>query len=58
MFTNIMTTFQQIFLGILILVIFFGVGIDNIKKNLNTSYQHFYILKKLLKKTLLIVISC
>ncbi len=27
-----MTTFQQIFLGILILVIFFGVGIDNINK--------------------------
>ena len=33
MFTNIMTTFQQIFLGILILVIFFGVGIDNINKS-------------------------
>lgn len=28
-----MTTFQQIFLGILILVIFFGVGIDNINKS-------------------------
>lgn len=33
MLTNIMTTFQQIFLGILILVIFFGVGIDNINKS-------------------------